>query len=131
LYENNILVKVYKIFFPELYQAKMTHDEDVERASQKNDERTPLLKTIPPHAIEEDQEVAAPEDRQSPRDEHEEAALLEPPPQRRSKWWYAWRIFWVILGALVLALFIKGWIDADDTNVRRRFPGLPRFCVYL
>ncbi|KAL1862598.1 hypothetical protein VTK73DRAFT_6734 [Phialemonium thermophilum] len=37
-------------------------------------------------------------------------------PRQRTKSWYAWRAFWTVLGALVLGLFIKGWIDADDTE---------------
>jgi uncharacterized membrane protein YraQ (UPF0718 family) len=32
--------------------------------------------------------------------------------------WYIWRIFWAIVAALVLAVFIKGWIDAGgDVDV--------------
>lgn len=54
------------------------------------------------------------------RDEHEQDALLEPEPQSESKrtrsWWF-WRILWAVLGALVLAVFIKGWIDAKDVDV--------------
>ncbi|KAG8733069.1 hypothetical protein FRC11_008904 [Ceratobasidium sp. 423] len=46
--------------------------------------------------------------------EHEQAALLEPPPEPRTKSWYAWRIFWAVFAAVVLGVFIKGWIDADD-----------------
>jgi hypothetical protein len=26
--------------------------------------------------------------------------------------WYAWRIFWVVIVGLLLAVFIKGWVDA-------------------
>jgi hypothetical protein len=38
--------------------------------------------------------------------------------EKKSARWYLWRIFWVIAAALVLAVFIKGWIDADgDVNV--------------
>lgn len=59
-------------------------------------------------------------------DEHEQAALLDPSPDhhepaepaaKRTKSWWAWRIFWTIAAALVLAVFIKGWIDAGDTDV--------------
>jgi hypothetical protein len=33
--------------------------------------------------------------------------------------WYLWRGFWVIVAALVLAFFIKGWVDAGgDVDVR-------------
>lgn len=38
--------------------------------------------------------------------------------EKKSARWYLWRAFWVIAAALVLAVFIKGWIDADgDVNV--------------
>lgn len=38
--------------------------------------------------------------------------------KKRSARWYLWRAFWLIAAALVLAVFIKGWIDADgDVNV--------------
>ncbi|KAG9122178.1 hypothetical protein FRC07_001557 [Ceratobasidium sp. 392] len=37
--------------------------------------------------------------------------------QKPRTWgWYAWRGFWAIFGILVLTLFIKGWIDADDVE---------------
>lgn len=54
------------------------------------------------------------------RDEHEQAALLEPPQDesKRTRSWWFWRILWAVLGALVLAIFIKGWIDARDVDVR-------------
>ncbi|CAE6419006.1 unnamed protein product [Rhizoctonia solani] len=48
--------------------------------------------------------------------EHEQAALLEPQTEPRTKSWYAWRVFWAVLAALVLGVFIKGWIDADDVE---------------
>lgn len=84
----------------------MSHEEgDVERAP--NTERTPLLNGA--HAAE-----SAQNDRDS-----DDATLLDQPPQpQRTAGWYLWRAFWVVLGALVLAVFIKGWIDADDVNVR-------------
>lgn len=52
-------------------------------------------------------------------DQHEEAELLEPPQSeaKRTKSWWFWRILWTVLAALVLAFFIKGWIDADDVEV--------------
>ncbi|CAE6408970.1 unnamed protein product [Rhizoctonia solani] len=65
---------------------------------QRTDERTPLLQSEP----------AA--------NEHEQAALIEPEPKPRTKSWYAWRIFLALLGVLVLGVFIKGWIDADDVE---------------
>lgn len=53
------------------------------------------------------------------RDEHEEAALLEPPQNesKRTKGWWFWRVLWAVLAALLLAVFIKGWIDAEDVDV--------------
>lgn len=53
------------------------------------------------------------------RDEHEQAELLEPQQSesKRTRSWWFWRILWTILGALVLAIFIKGWIDAKDVDV--------------
>ncbi|KAJ4408878.1 hypothetical protein N0V82_009608 [Gnomoniopsis sp. IMI 355080] len=51
-------------------------------------------------------------------DQHEEAELLEPPQSeaKRTKSWWFWRILWTVLAILVLAFFIKGWIDADDVE---------------
>lgn len=53
------------------------------------------------------------------RDEHEQAALLEPQESesKRTRSWWFWRILWTVLGALVLAVFIKGWVDAKDVDV--------------
>ncbi|KAF3762695.1 mitochondrial carrier [Cryphonectria parasitica EP155] len=52
------------------------------------------------------------------RDEHQEAALLEPPQNetRRTKSWWFWRILWAVVAALILAVFIKGWVDAKDVD---------------
>lgn len=54
-----------------------------------------------------------------PRDQHEDAALLEPPQAetRRSKSWWFWRVLWAVLAVLLLAVFIKGWVDAKDVDV--------------
>jgi hypothetical protein len=38
-----------------------------------------------------------------------------PPPS--SKWRYIWWAVSVVLGTSIVALFIKGWIDADDSDV--------------
>jgi hypothetical protein len=43
--------------------------------------------------------------------------LLRSPP---SKWRYIWWAVCVVLGTSIVALFIKGWIDADDTDVSLR-----------
>ena len=48
----------------------------------------------------------------------EEANQDEIEAGRNSTSWYAWRILWAIVVALVLAVFIKGWIDAGaDVDV--------------
>lgn len=40
----------------------------------------------------------------------------KPEPRKRS--WYFWRVFWVLVAATVLAVFIKGWVDAGgDVDV--------------
>lgn len=54
------------------------------------------------------------------RDEHEQAAVLEPSQSesKRTRSWWFWRILWTVVAALVLAVFIKGWIDAKDVDVR-------------
>ncbi|KAK8080910.1 hypothetical protein PG997_008728 [Apiospora hydei] len=53
-------------------------------------------------------------------EQHEAAALLEPqpqePPRKRTRAWWFWRILWTVLAALVLAVFIKGWVDAKDVD---------------
>ena len=62
----------------------------------RSDEQTPLLAD------------------QHPDTEHPET---EPTPEKRPKSWYAWRIFWAVLAIVILAVFIKGWIDSDETEV--------------
>ncbi|KAL5092352.1 hypothetical protein Trisim1_001608 [Trichoderma cf. simile WF8] len=72
----------------------MAREDDVETQS-RHDENTPLLVG-----------------------EQSEQPRLEPQKNdKKPTSWYLWRIFWVILAALVLAVFIKGWVDADgDVN---------------
>ena len=39
--------------------------------------------------------------------------------ERKQASWYVWRILWAIVAAIVLVVFIKGWIDAgSDVDVR-------------
>ena len=75
----------------------MAHDDDAEnQANIESSEETPLLRD--------------PEDTDEETDQKHE---------QKPASWYLWRIFWVILAALILALFIKGWIDAGgDVDVR-------------
>ena len=34
-------------------------------------------------------------------------------PQERAPSWYIWRVLWLLAGLLIVALFVKGWVDAD------------------
>ena len=77
----------------------MAHEGEVDAENQRSvvDEETPLL----------NDELTGEEGEADPK---------EPEPTPAS--WYLWRIFWFVAAALVLALFIKGWIDAgSDVNV--------------
>jgi hypothetical protein len=56
----------------------------------------------------------------------EDELLLEPEKARTKIWYYAWRGFWLILAILVIAVFVKGWIDADDVNVSLHVPPMIR-----
>lgn len=38
-------------------------------------------------------------------------------PEARPRSWYAWRIFWAVIAIVVIGVFVKGWIDADETEV--------------
>jgi hypothetical protein len=43
--------------------------------------------------------------------------ILDSPKAASKKWQYAWRTFFVVATILVVAVFVKGWMDADDVNV--------------
>jgi hypothetical protein len=79
----------------------MAQDGDAENQTNTNNEQTPLL-----------------EDHQSDQqpDQNEPEPELEQKRKRAS--WYVWRAFWTIVAALILAAFIKGWVDAGgDVDV--------------
>ncbi|KAH8601825.1 mitochondrial carrier domain-containing protein [Bisporella sp. PMI_857] len=72
----------------------MTHNDDIDAENRRNiesNEETPLLT-----------------DRQS--DDGQDG--IEGEEKQRIASWYIWRIFWVIVFGLVLAVFVKGWVDA-------------------
>ena len=93
-----------------------TQDDPENQAG--SDEQTPLLfERRASGAGHEHEQTPLLDGQNPPGDEHDQAALLEPPAWKRTKGWWFWRIFWTIVAALILAVFIKGWIDADDTHV--------------
>jgi len=77
-----------------------THDSS--SSSTLRDEQTPLLGD---HRSDDQHRDAA-------TDEDESTVV-------RQASWYAWRAFWAVCAAVVIGLFIKGWIDAGaDVDVR-------------
>ncbi|KAF7563118.1 hypothetical protein G7046_g1002 [Stylonectria norvegica] len=70
--------------------------------SERNTEQTPLLVGQPQIENEDAQDA--------------QSESSEPTLEKRPKSWYAWRIFWTLFAAIVIAVFVKGWIDADDTE---------------
>ena len=52
------------------------------------------------------------------REAQVEAGEALPTPKKERTWWtIGWNIVWTVLGVFVLAVFIKGFIDADDVDV--------------
>ncbi|KAI0710858.1 mitochondrial carrier [Earliella scabrosa] len=51
------------------------------------------------------------------REAQAEAGEALPTPKKERTWWtIGWNIVWTVLGVFVLAVFIKGFIDADDVD---------------
>lgn len=46
-----------------------------------------------------------------------EPEAAAPPEKKRSWWTIGWYAVFTVLGAVLLALFIKGFIEADDVEV--------------
>lgn len=66
-------------------------------------EHSPLLGDLPPHVQ---------------REGSESGLEAEPTPEEKtSRRRYAWRMFWILLLLTVIGVFVKGWIDADETEV--------------
>ncbi|KAF6811932.1 mitochondrial carrier protein [Colletotrichum musicola] len=103
----------------------MSAEADVENQRQSTDEQTPLLGRSA--GDEEAANRQASPDRRDGDDERRESVdpeqvyLIAPNPEeeekpKRTTGWWLWRAFWAVLAILVLAVFIKGWVDAKDTN---------------
>lgn len=83
----------------------MASNTDPVNASERG-EREPLLGDSQRPLLEDERPI-------SPKPQHEEATT------GRSAWKTSpWKIVWAVLAIFVLAIFIKGWIDAKDTDVR-------------
>lgn len=85
----------------------MARDDDSNKQPALDEETPLLVEQRSDH--ESDSQSVAPEENDEPESE-------PTPPKTRS--WYLWRLLWTIAGALVIALFIKGWVDAGgDVDV--------------
>ncbi|KAH6608596.1 hypothetical protein Trco_001942 [Trichoderma cornu-damae] len=77
-------------------------------------------------AREDDVETQTSHDENTPLLGGEQSGHFPQENGKKSARWYLWRIFWAIVAALVLAVFIRGWIDADgDVSV-----GAAKSCFY-
>ena len=77
------------------------NNADAESQTIIHNEQTPLLN-----------------DHQSDHQSDETEPEPEPEQKVRRASWYVWRAFWTIAAALVLAAFIKGWVDSGgDVDV--------------
>ncbi|KAH8669421.1 mitochondrial carrier domain-containing protein [Ilyonectria robusta] len=81
----------------------MASDTDPFNASERG-EQEPLLGASQRPLLEDERPV-------SPKPQHEEATRDQSAWKRS-----AWKIVWAVLAIFVLAIFIKGWIDAKDTD---------------
>ena len=46
---------------------------------------------------------------------------VEPQKEASTTWHYVWRGISALLAILVIAVFVKGWIDSDDVDVSFRY----------
>ena len=57
-------------------------------------------------------------DERAPLLDRVEAGESSPPPEKKRTWWtIGWYAVWTVLGVFVAAIFVKGFIDADDIEV--------------
>ncbi|KAJ4361484.1 hypothetical protein N0V95_001821 [Ascochyta clinopodiicola] len=89
----------------------MVARRDLENGS-TSDERAPLL------APSRSENVGA-----APTEEEELAAKPQSEASKRRE--YGWRGFWIVVAILIVALFVKGWIESDDVDSNGYLAGLP------
>ncbi|WDK12663.1 hypothetical protein CGRA01v4_03943 [Colletotrichum graminicola] len=100
----------------------MAAQRDLESQRKTSDERTPLLGTSA--GDEANQQHARDrgddDDRSGEHEDVEQVPLIASQDgegeNKRTTGWWLWRAFWVVLAVFFLTIFIKGWIDAKDTN---------------
>ncbi|TDZ19331.1 Mitochondrial RNA-splicing protein MRS4 [Colletotrichum orbiculare MAFF 240422] len=99
----------------------MSAQQDIESQRQPSDERTPLLGAAAQDEEANRQPAPDGDNDRARSGDPEQVYLIAPNPEeeekpKRTAGWWLWRGFWAILAILILAVFIKGWIDAKDTN---------------
>ena len=47
----------------------------------------------------------------------QDEALPKPQSEASKRRTYGWRGFWIVVAILIIAAFVKGWIEADDVDV--------------
>ena len=72
----------------------------------------------PESQVESNEQTPLLNDRASEHRVEEESAVAQDEPSGWNWTKYAWRMFWAVVAAFLLAVFIKGWIDAGDVDVR-------------
>ena len=87
-------------------------------------EQTPLLtptqdakvKTVE-HNVSEDV-VVIQTNGEDPETQIVRVPLTDEEIRRRMRWRIAKYVFWTVVGAVILGIFVKGWIDSGDVDVR-------------
>ena len=87
-------------------------------------EQTPLLtptqdakvKTVE-HNVSEDV-VVVQTGGEDPETQIVRVPLTDEEIRRRMRWRIAKYVFWTVVGAVILGIFVKGWIDSGDVDVR-------------
>lgn len=77
----------------------MATEERHQSSAAAYDEQSPLLGDAP-RLVDSEQQVQP-----------------DPRTDEKPRYRYAWRIFWGVVAVFVLAVFVKAWVDAKDTNV--------------
>ncbi|KDN64933.1 hypothetical protein CSUB01_06197 [Colletotrichum sublineola] len=100
----------------------MATQGDLESQRKPSDERTPLLGTSAEDWADQQhvRDRGDVDDRSAEHEDVEQAPLIasqdEDGEKKRTTSWWLWRAFWAVLAIFFLAIFIKGWVDAKDTN---------------